>query len=645
MGPHLLLTEQSRNGLRSLADVKRSVMSGHGQKLWTSLKLRADRSASGAPLVPTDMIPGRDPLMAKHGNADYVIVQAAADRIMDAALVALITDDLSYKDAALVQIEALYDASHWPEWRDLAHHFVAADLRTGQLCQAVGFAFDWLYPMLSEHEREWIVDGIDRCGIRPYMQAYDENASYFARQNNWQTCVVGGLGIAGMALEHHHPDAQQLMDMAHKRMLAYRSVYGPAGEFNENPGYAGATRLPVIYFSAHRYHTGGGENLLAEAPFPETCKWYMYFTAPPDRVVDFGDTHANAPPGSSHYAAVAAATGSSMLQWYYLNYQNREDSSLLPLELLWYDDTIKPESPEGSLPLGDAFPAHGGCISSRSDWHERRPHTVVFSKAGHGSEAHGHHDAGQVCVDAHGERMIVDLCSPPMYPEDFFEENRYRYYNAGVLGHNVLMFDGQETFAGEMHRAEIEHAQFDEHVGGGWRLDLSGCYEGLVRYKRAVAHLLPGIVAVLDEAELTGSRDISLRWHTVDQSEPDREGRFVVQSGTTALSARIVGLDGIGLTYQRRRHAYHEPYNKGRLGDIFEDRHESYVEVQCQSDRCRLLTLFYVPAAGDPPCDWEALEDGWSPVGETSQGIVKVGAQSLSVWAATPGRSVRVGLD
>ena len=633
MRPSLLITSESIHGLRSLHDVQSAVQHGYARKLWRRLLDAADAWTNIPPYVPTDMVPGRDPLMAKHANPDYIIVQTSADRIMTCALAALITGESRYQADALQQMDALFDPIHWPEWRDLAHQSVAADLRTGQLSQAVALAYDWLHPQLTDGERRFIIDGIDRCGIQRYLQAVEENAWYFTRVNNWQTCVVGGLGVAGMALREDHPASGRLIDLAHERMLAYRAVYGAEGEFNENVGYAAATRLPVIYFSAHRYYTEGAENMLADHPFPATCLWYLYMTTPPGRIAAFGDMHIDAPPGADYYAAVAAATRDRLLQWYYLTYAQQGQSRVNPLELLWYDETITPQAPDSRLPTGRAFPGHSGCISSRTDWHAEKTPTVVFGKAGHGSEGHGHHDAGQVCIDGYGERLIVDLCSPPMYPADFFGKNRYQYYNAGVAGHNIFMFNEQEMATGETCRAEILSADFDDR-GGAWSIDLTACYEGVYDVRRKVVHNKAGVIAVLDTARLVDPQNISLRCHTVDKAAPDDTGNFEVTSNGVHLSARIVCLHGDQFTIQRREHAYQIPFNKGRLGDVFEDRHESYIEACLTDQICSLLSLFAVFSPGQVPVPWQLTQSDWTiNLGKASY-MVHVTPDDLAVLEA-----------
>ena len=234
------------------------------------------------------------------------------------------------------------------------------------------------------------------------------------------------------------------------------------------------------------------------------------------------------------------------------------------------------------------------------------PPSVVYGKAGQGHEFHGHHDAGQVCIDAYGERLIVDLGSPhPMYPADFFGEHRYEYFNASARGHNVPMLGGRETRREATDRAEIVAAEFDDARGGQWTFDLTGLYDGARQVKRTVTHLLPGLVAVLDEVEQEQADEIALHWHTIDRAEPDADGCFTVRAEHAGLAARIVRLDGGELTFTRGEHVYRAPYDKGRLGDPLINRYESYVRVACTERACRLLTLFAVPCARRRSCALE----------------------------------------
>lgn len=558
--------------------------------------------------------------MAEQRNPDFVICEAAGQRVLRAALVHLIDGDPAFKQVAMDQMKSLFDDKDWPQWLDQAHHRFGypAGLRTGMLARDVGLAYDWLYSSMTPAEQQFVLEGLDRKAIQPYLASLKMDPWWIHDMNNWLTTIVGGLGIAGMAIQGDHPDAQTLVDKAVPLMTAYLDIYGPEGEFSESVAYANATQRPANFFGALRYASGGGENRLAASPFQDTCLWTMYLTLPPGRIAAFGDGHADAKPWIKHVAAVAAATGDQILQWFYLQHAT---ASADPLELLWFDASLEPQNPQGILPLGRAFPAHGGCISSRTDWHQPSTPCVVYGKFGR-EQNHEHNDIGQLCIDGYGERLIIDPGSPSGYPEDFFDENRWRYYNASVRGHNVFMFGDREMRVPDRTRAQKEgrdlstyrgtliDAAFDDTKGGYWKLDVTNAYDGAVSVHRTVVHLLPGIVAVLDEAELEASELISMRWHTIEQVAPDAEGRFTVMHGAARLTAMISRLDAGKMVLSGGHHRYEPPYDRERTGARLEQRHEPFIEALMEGSKCRLLTLFSV-SESTSTADWARQVDGW----------------------------------
>ncbi len=619
MRPSMLLTAEKVGMLRSVAEVRDAITAGHAKTLWERLYAVAREELDAEPLLPTSRIPGRAEVQAQHANRDYDICHAAGERLLRAALVMLLTGETAHRDAALRQAEALFDPARWPEWRDLAHPQYPADLRAGQLAHDMALAYDWLHPFLTDAQRAFLLEGMDRCGIQPYLHSVAKGAWWARWMSNWMTCIVGGFGVVGMALGEDYPGARPLIDYSLPLMRNYLTMYGPDGEFNESVAYATAIGLPVGYFMAYRYHTRDAENLLAQSPFPQACRWLMHLTLPPGRTAAFGDSGYDYCPDVTYVAAVASAAGDGILQRYYLDQQarkNRGDAGGVR-ELLWYDAALAPLDPQGRLPLGKAFPAHGGCLVQRTDWNPDSTACVVYGKAGR-EDAHEHNDIGQLCIDGYGQRLIVDL-GPPLYPEDYFGPDRWQYYTAGVVGHNVLQFGGREMRHDSAARGTILHATFDETLGGQWLLDLTAAYNGATRVRRAVAHLFPGIVAVLDEAELAQAEAISLRWHTADRAEPDADGSFVVENAGVQLSARVVA-DSAHCT--RGEHEYRAPYNRMRLDELLEQRRESYVEVTATAQHCRWLSLFAVLPPGAASARWEECADGWA-IG-TSDGDYRV---------------------
>lgn len=623
--PHIFVTKEKSDGLRSLSELRQAIGSGHSRMLWERVLAAAENATRSDPFVPSSPLPHRAVENTAHANRDYTICKAAGDRILDSALAWLVTEDERFARSALIQIETLYDDSLWPDWRDQAHPTHPADLRTGQLGLDIGLAYDWLYDWLGADRRSFVVDGLIRRAFDPFWESVSRGAWWANGNNNWTTVIVGGLGMAAMAVGDDYARSCELVEYSQQRMLAYRNEYGPDGEFNESVAYASSTSYPVAYFLARLYETGGRENLVAEWPFPEACRWYMSLTIPPGQLAEFGDAHPGTPPAVSFVRAVAHATRDRVLQWCCLAHDAVTLRSRFAFDLLWSDDTLEPLAPDGLLPLGRAFPAHGGCVSSRSSWDPRDAACVVYAKAGAGKELHGHHDAGHVCIAGHGERLIVDMGSPrPCYPKDFFGPYRYEYPEASVRGHNVLMVGGREMRGTAEDRARIVRAEFDAARGGMWTMDTTALYDGVAAVRRTVVHLLPGIVAVADEAELEDASEISLRWHTAYPAEPDGAGRFEVRGGKAALSGRVVAVEGGPAAFRRGEHRYRPPFDRCRLGDPLHPPREGYVEACVRAMRCSILSLFAVRRAGAPAAEWEPAGNGWAI--RTPEGVVRAAA-------------------
>ncbi|MEA3400928.1 MAG: heparinase II/III family protein [Armatimonadota bacterium] len=612
MRPHLLITAERLGDLRSLDDLREAIEDGHARELWEHILQEAEADLRHEPLVPTSVFPGRGGVEAERGNREYRLVHATACRIRGSALVALVTGDERFRDAALAQIECVFDEDRWPDWRDMAHLRYPADLRTGQLAMAIGLAYDWLHPALSAEQRAMIVEGLDRRAIRPFWECVDKAVGWTRGTNNWTTCIVGGLGIAGMALGEDHPDGERLVEFSLEQMGRYLTVLGPEGDFNESVGYAGAMRLPAQYFAALRYHSDGTENLLSCAPFIGGCRWIMYQTVAPGRMVPFGDAHPGAPPPASAFSAVAAAAQDPVLQWFYLQNADVRRFEHPVIALLTFDDRIEPTSPEGEMPHSRAYGAFGALISSRTGWEPwaaRGVRCTVHSKAGI-EQNHEHHDAGQVIINGFGRRLIVDLGSPSNYPPDYGPPTRWEYYNASSWGHNVLNLVGHEMQGERDQQSPHVLSAFDDNLGGCWRIELTLFYAGAEAVSRTVVHIRPGVVAVLDDAELASPEEIRLRWHTVDRCDPDEEGRFTVENEGVRLVSRVIRLDGEEITVERGEHAYEAPFDTGRNGAPLTQRHESFIEARLEGRRCRLLSAFAVFGPNEEIGAWERTEGG-----------------------------------
>ena len=395
--PRIYVTGSQAEGLRGVEEIRSTLVFPHSGDVWERILHQARTDLKADPLLPSSVFPGRNLASARRNNPDWTICDAVGQRVLRTSLVSLLTGKREFAEASLRQMEALFDSRRWPSWLDQAHERFGhpADLRTGMLAHDVALGYDWLHALLSASERSAVLEGLTRRGIQPYLESLEQDPWWTHDLNNWLTVIVGGFGIAGMALDGDHPDAGRLMSEAGPRMRRYLSIYGPDGEFNESVAYANATKLPVGYYLAYQYWSEDARSPLALHPFPETCRWLMYNTLPPGRVAAFGDSQRDAAPEVKYVAAVAAATGDRVLQWFY---RSHAKASADPLELLWHDPGLQPLTAEGRLPRARFYHAHGATVSSRADWTPETTSSVVYGKAGR-EENHEHNDIGQLCVD------------------------------------------------------------------------------------------------------------------------------------------------------------------------------------------------------------------------------------------------------
>jgi len=623
--PRILITGKPVDGLRCVDDLPAMISNEHGKIKWQRVLEHANAMLDEPPLTPHSLVPGRSESNAKLGIRDYGICATVGNRLICAALVHLHTGEQRYVDASLRQIETVYDESAWPSWVDQAHLHFPCDLRTGMFGYYLSVAYDWLHGSLTGEQRSMIVAGLEQRAFEPFWKSVEAGAGFANGTTNWMTVIVGGMGIAGMALGEDYAGSAKLIDYALPRMLDYFDNIGPEGEFNESPGYAGSLCKPAAFFQAYRYFTGGRENHLVAEAMIKACYWIMYTTTPPGCVTPIGDGHIGAKPQVLHFAAVADAANDPILQQFYLDHCVTTASHGDPAgELLSYNPALAGASPAG-LPLGRAFKAHSGIISSRSSWDKDSAVSVVFSKAGHGREGHGHHDNGEVCIDGHGRRLLTDM-GMMYYPEDFFTDKRYEYYFGSVRGHSVPQIGGRETRGTAEAVAQICHSQFDDQLGGSWQLDLTPLYEGVKQVSRTVIHLLPGVVAVLDEIVSETEEELAIRWHTFDRCEPSADGQFVVANDGVHLASQVVRLDG-PVSFVRDEHRHRPGYDKDRTGQPLPDLRPSYVDAKIQAQRCRVLSMFAVFGENEPIGEWKQTNGSCWEIGRRG-GDITVSASS-----------------
>lgn len=640
--PSIFLVKDKTEGFTSIQELKNIRENGHQWKLWNDIIKQSEKDFEVPYLDPTTDFEGRSAVQLKHANVSYDMERGLSDRLSRSSLLFAVTGEKKYKDLVMRQIEALYDTTLWPMWCDQAHTgqrpFV--DIRTCRISMAVALAYNWMHDDLTDKEKSFIVEGIDRRAIQPFWRKIAQNPSWYRHRHNWFTNIFGGMAITAMALGDAHAETEKLLQTIVPEMIDFNNSFGKMGEFNEPPGYAGAVRFSVEFAEAYRYYTKNQRNLLNERPFPEVCYWILNHTIPPGRLTAFGDTQVDKKFSSPAVMAAAAnANNDKILQWYYLNNFTELKS---PMEILWFNPNLEPESPQGILPLGVEYKQHGADLISRTSWNHESTPCVVYSKAGRETN-HDDNDVGQLLIDGFGERLIIDPGKPePIYPKDYFGKNQYNYYTRSSAGHNVLVIGNQEMISepNNLARGKTVKSSFDDSIGSSWEIDVTPVYSNAVKVTRKVAHLFPGIIVVYDFAELPKADSIVLRWHTITPPNLAASGDFWATNKIASVVAKVVALDNTESTFSTGQQKFKPPYNLSRQGDPLDQNYEPFVKISSFGKTCSILTLFAISKnLNDLPL-WIETESGWSILNNGEEFEVKKHGSSFLVQAKNSGRRI-----
>ena len=589
----------------------------HAGALWQDVLVAAEATLDEPPYTPATQAPWRKGHEADANNREYRIVGRSANRVLRHAVVFDHTGDRRHLDAAWRQIEALFDDQRWPEWRDEAHLGNIIDIRVGDLARALAQAYVRVRDDLTDAQRAAFIDGVDRKIAAPFFAAVEADDWVLRAGHNWTTRIVGGVGMIGAALLGEHPQAARMVEISDPVMFGLIDHLGVDGSFNEAPGYAASLGSLAEYVTFRRRTDPALGPAAREAlgRLRASARWHAHVTLPGGRLMAFGDTWPRKHSGAAYAAAVASASDDGLAQWLYLYHREADSaqddypaSDVNPREMGHFDPAVEPAHPREVLPRAVAFREHDGILVSRTGWDltADSDDVIVYGKSGRVG-SHGDHDAGTLAVDRGPLRLIRDL-GTLSYPSDYFGPDRPRYYNDSPFGHNVVTFgDFADDPLGGMKpdgRGELLDLEFDEKTTR-CSLDLSDAYRDGRRVTRRVLHVLPGVVAVMDEATPDGNERVGLRWHLAELATVGDDGSFSFAHGGVPVAGLVASLGGPGTSTATGRHAYAPPFDTDRAGRKLERKREPFVEVTTMTDGpVRWLTIL---AVGEPGGELPAI--------------------------------------
>ncbi|MBI5084583.1 MAG: hypothetical protein HZB13_08300 [Acidobacteria bacterium] len=353
-------------------------------------------------------------LAASPYNADLTVKQAVgreggrlAEQLQAMALVSLVENDRELGRKAVELLEQT--ATRW----DAAefHRVVDSDFfATEHWPKAFAYAWDWLYPLMTEGERRRVLERLEHW-----------NAALFAHTESWwwrdagYNCGAIPVGAQGILLaatrgESKHPEYARWHAECFRKI---RDNYFPQtwranGICNEGPGYAHYHQNPTLFAEAVRRL--GGEDIIPTSGAVNAMHYLRHQWMPQGGCGPVGD---NTEYGRRVFQPIYLR-GIGELQdaaglWTFLKYADLDRISPLWV-FLNYPDGLKAASPASlGLPPSHYFeidPNRAGYLFGRSNWDDEQAHWFVFTSR-HDDANHTHYDMNSFLFTAFGEQFAT----------------------------------------------------------------------------------------------------------------------------------------------------------------------------------------------------------------------------------------------
>lgn len=482
------------------------------------------------------------------GEEARTALKRRARRLITLSFMALLEESDAAVAAARQALSCVTEAATWSP-RPIVKNF----LDSAEIALAVALAYDWLYGILPEADRQSAEAAIFRHVLSPAIAAYRDDALLWPRRRDNCTLVShAGIAVAALAvLSRYRQPAAELLRGSLAFIWRIFEAFSPDGGWPEGPSYWSlAVRYSGLVIAALESSLGGSFGLADRPGFAQTGDFALYTRGPFGAAFDFADSARQIDP--SPLAWLAHRFGRASDGWLVEKYAG----SHLPLTTIWADRPCRDPYSLG-LPTGKVFQSCS-LAAFRNTWSRARDARPVFLAIKGGNAAPGdvalsapedllmhlQADAGSFVVDGKNRRWVIELGADDYDLPGYFDHGcarspgqRWRYYRAHTAGHNTLVIDNRNQIPNAPARIIGSCVEGDCK----WAvIDLSAAYGRPPGSIRRGAALISREVVIADEIDPRVSGNVVWRMHT--SAEPVSIGRSVARFrlGRDRMTARIL---------------------------------------------------------------------------------------------------------
>ncbi len=510
-------------------------------------------------------------------------------RTQDLAMAYLITGERQYADAARRWL--LWQANFRVDYHqeDRAHHDTVHCYEYG--LQRMASAYDSIYDVLTEDERQRVLDAVEYHGQGCYDKLRYKRRMHLKYQTSHAQQDMHELLTTALAVAKDLPAAKAWLEYLIPQYVNRLAWGENDGGYSEGHYYN--YKWHGMVRCAQALRTATGIDLLRKPRFVNAGRFWLYCMSLNYWWPHFGDNFGLITPfsGSSNDRDGANFLASVYQDRYMKWWANQIDAGLqMPL---WYlsDEGLK-DKPPVDIPQAAAF-GDVGWVSMYDRFYDNRSTRLFFKCSPWGSHSHCHKDQNGFVIHAFGEILAIDKGYYGYYGDDY-----HKLVCQATKSHNTILVNGEGQGRGIQYNGHISDF-FDSEDYCFVIGDASAAYgERLSKFLRAVLFIRPNCFIIYDQLEAPEASRFSWQLNAFLEMELDEGNQTVtIEQRETRLRATHV-LPG-DLAYRQSNEREYEL--KARYTEAFPEHWTCWCERAAEAKEMRFLTVLEAYKVGDGP--------------------------------------------
>ncbi|CAK5274123.1 unnamed protein product [Mycena citricolor] len=468
--------------------------------------------------------------------------RSVKERIKAFAYAYRMTNDTAWVDRTWEEIQNAAGNGTTPFGPDTDKWNAAHFLDTAEMSAAYAIAYDWLYDMWSQDQKNKMIFTLLKYGLQPGLSQFTTGSGWWANNitGNWNCVCNGGLTLASLAIlgdDGSGVPEQLLAKTVPNAVGNCAKAVSPDGTWAEtaNYWYFGTTAHAEMASSLISA-TGSDYGLLdTNTDFSRTGDFHMYVTGATS-LFNYGD----------HGPNKFSTTANSM--FLYADHYNEPQYALFqrdmadaaePWSMFWYNPSIKGAFWDGK-PLDHFFSSGTDqWASMRSSWTDNNALYVgIKASTLRFHQTHNDLDVGDFVLDALGTRWFGELGSadynaPEYFTSDAQDAVRWQYYRKMTEGQNTILIGQTNQNVDALPTVQFGTSnttqgpttvmQVPQDSTAFFVTDMTSAYFNATSVKRGI-RLLNARTQVLLQDEVTASAGVMWRAHTNATVNVDSSG-------------------------------------------------------------------------------------------------------------------------